>query len=317
MGVKIRGRILNVDIEHEVSKYSWERPKWSKEKLIACSPFRDERNPSFAVSLETGVWIDSGCTDDKFRKGNFVKLLAFLRRETWDEAEEYLIDEYAPELIDVENIDLKIDLGKGEKEKPTFLSMDDLKPFHYKHPYLERRGLTQKTQRAVKIGYDPESKSIVIPWFDIEGRLVNWKHRSVSTKWFWYSEEGGRIKHHLYGLHLVTRLDRRERVFIVESEIDALTLWQAGYSAVATGSASMSKEQERLIHKAGIKTVIIATDNDEAGERAKKSIMKRLGGFIPLEEVIFPVGRKDINDFTEKELKNIQTRPALAINLGL
>lgn len=306
-----------MEIETELNRYNWERANWSSEKLIACSPFRNENHPSFAVNLETGVWIDSGSSDDRFRKGNFIKLLSFLRRETYEETEEYLFDEYGTELIDVDNVELKINIQDKEKEERIILSKELLKPFRYKHSYLEGRGLTQKTQRAVKIGFDPETRSIVIPWLDKDENLVNWKHRSISSKWFWYAEHGDKIKNHLYGLYLVYKLDRKDEVFVVESEIDALTLWQSGYSAVATGSASLSKNQAKLLRKAGIKKLVIATDNDDAGERAKKSIKRQLGGFMELEEIIFPEGRKDINDFTEKELKNIQTKPSFGLSLEI
>lgn len=158
--------------------------------------------------------------------------------------------------------------------------------------------------------------AIVIPWFDYKGRLVNYKFRSVEDKRFWYAKHGQRIGNHLYGLHLVYKLDRREKVFIVESEIDALTLWQNGMAALALGGANLSKEQRRLILQAGIKNLVIATDNDKAGELVKRSIVEQLAGYIGLYEIIFPPGRKDINEFTEEELNNIQEK-IIRLNLGI
>lgn len=308
MGVRIRGRELQVDIEAELRQYNWYRAKWLADKLIACSPFRDEKTPSFACSLEEGIWVDSGSLSDDWKKGNFPKLLAFLRNESYEEAEEYLIETYAPENWDVETLKINMKLELGKKEKP-FPSPDLLKPFAYVHPYLNNRGLTDKTQAAVQIGYDPATRSVVIPWFDYKGRLISWKHRSVQDKRFWYYAEGQRIKNHLYGLNLVYRLKRFEEVFIVESEIDALTLWQNGRAAVAMGGASLTKEQKKLILQAGIKRLVLATDNDGAGQKAKESIIQKLAGYVELAELQFPAGRKDINDFTEAELKNLNVKP--------
>lgn len=312
MTVRIRGREVPVNIERELDNYPWGRASWTGEKLIACSPFRDERRPSFACSLDTGVWVDSGSLTEEWGKGNFIKLMAYLRNETYEEAEEYLLHEYSTDLIDVETVTLDIELNKGKSAVKT-LSMELLNPFAYKHPYLNKRGLTDKTQRAVKIGYDPKTRSIVIPWFDFKGRLVNWKHRSVIDKVFWYYKDGQKIRNHLYGLHLIYRLDRRDEVFVVESEIDALTLWQNGYSAVALGGARLTNKQKDLLIRAGIRRIVIATDNDSAGAKVKESIKKRLGGLIPLSELIYPPNRKDVNDFTESELKNIKTKQ---INFG-
>jgi len=308
VGVLLRGKEVPVDIETELSLYTWNREKWTGDKLIACSPFRDEGNPSFACNLESGVWIDSGSVSDEWGKGNFIKLMAYLRNETYDEAEEYILETYSSDYADVENLKLGLKL-KLRPEIKTFLPMELLQPFAYSHPYLERRGLSAKTQRAVQIGYDPATRSIVIPWVDYKGRLVNWKHRSVKDKIFWYAEHGQRIKNHLYGLWLVVKLKRFDEVFVVESEIDALTLWQNGKSAVAMGGSSLTEEQRRLVLMTGIKRIVIATDNDAAGEKAKQSIIKKLAGFVDLAEIIFPKNRKDINNFSTEELADIKVKP--------
>ena len=302
MGVKIHGREIQVDIERELRQYDWRRTKWSVDKLIACSPFRDEKTPSFACSLETGVFVDSGSITTEWGKGNFVKLLAFLRNESYDEAQEYLIQEYAPENWNVAGLELTLKLTLDAKDK-IFLSNDLLKPFAYTHPYLNKRGLNDKTQGAVRIGYDPATRSVVIPWFDFKGRLISRKHRSVQDKCFWYCSGGQRIRNHLYGLHLVYRLKRFDEVYIVESEIDAFTLWQNGKAAVAMGGSSLTAQQKRLILQAGIKCLVIATDNDGAGQKAADGIIAKLSGFVDLGELIFPKGRKDINEFNQDELK--------------
>ena len=85
-GIKIRGQTVNVDIQSELEVFEWSRPKWSESKLIACSPFRYDHSPSFFVNLDgdyAGTWGDSGAYDDEWSKGGFIKLLSFLRRETY------------------------------------------------------------------------------------------------------------------------------------------------------------------------------------------------------------------------------------------
>ena len=93
--VKINGKYIDVDIVEELSAFDWTRPKWSEDKLIAASPFRYDSTPSFFVSLENGVWADSGAYDEDYASGNFTKLLAFLRDESYEETAEYLTDIYA------------------------------------------------------------------------------------------------------------------------------------------------------------------------------------------------------------------------------
>ena len=40
---------LDVDIRTELEAFPWIRPRWDSEKLIAASPFRYDRTPSFFV----------------------------------------------------------------------------------------------------------------------------------------------------------------------------------------------------------------------------------------------------------------------------
>lgn len=77
----IRDFELDVDILEEIEAFDWVGEVIKDNKFIACSPFRSERHPSFAVNLEDGLWIDSGNTDEYYHKGNLVKLLSLLRNE--------------------------------------------------------------------------------------------------------------------------------------------------------------------------------------------------------------------------------------------
>ncbi len=100
--LNLGGRSVDVDIRYELEQFDWTRPTWGGERLLAASPFRYDRTPSFYVYLEdtvsakAGYWGDSGAYDEEFARGGFVKLLAFLRGETEDDAIDYLLETYAP-----------------------------------------------------------------------------------------------------------------------------------------------------------------------------------------------------------------------------
>lgn len=301
----VRGQSLNVDFRSELEYFDWFRLKFAGNKLIACSPFREESTPSFAVNLDNGTWIDSG-GDGDWCKGNFVRLLAFLRNETYEEAEDYLLSLYSPYLGELDSLNLSLGL-KLEDEKPRFFDEADLKPFMFRHPYLERRGISDRTQRAFRIGYERESEAIVMPWFDRQERLVNWKFRSVKDKRFWYASGGQKIRNHVYGIHLVYRL-QKTRVAIVESEIDAMYLWQHGVPAVALGGSSLSERQRKILIQSPVETFVIATDNDRQGEKAKRFIIAGLAGLKELEEAVFPNSKKDANELTPEEIERVFNR---------
>ncbi|MZP28670.1 toprim domain-containing protein [Heliobacterium undosum] len=294
--ITLHGQEIEVDIASELRRYDWNRPRWTDTKLLACSPFRPERHPSFAIRLDTGVWIDSGGDDPEWKKGNLPRLLSWLRNETYEETVDYLLTQYGVHTTDVDSLQLKMRPLSMETESWTPLHPDILVPYRYRHPYLEKqRGLSEQIQRFFNIGYDRKRKAITFPWQDRSGHLVNIKYRSVRDKIFWYQTGGQPIRNHIYGLNHVIRL-QKELMFIVESEIDAITLWEAGYGAVALGGAHLSARQRDLIIQSPVKEVVIATDNDLPGRRLADSIIRQLGGYLSLRVMEIPEYAKDVNE---------------------
>lgn len=300
--MNVRGHQIEPDIAAEVSAFEWSRMKMTGTRLIACSPFRDEKTPSFAVNLDNGTWIDSG-GDGHWRKGNFVQLLAYFRNETYEEAEDYLLSLYSPLYGDLESLNLSMNLTTGTTA-PRIFTEDDLKPYLFRHPYLEGRGIGDKVQRAFRIGYDKASQAIAVPWFDRRGQIVNFKFRSVKNKIFWYASGGQKIGNHIYGIQFVYRLGSK-RVAIVESETDALYLWQFGIAAVALGGSNLSAKQRKLLIQSPAETFVLATDNDKQGAKAKRSLIAGLSGFKDLEDASFPYDKKDVNELTPDEVKSV------------
>lgn len=305
--IRVRGIELPVDVKAEIEEYEWQRANWKGDRLIACSPFRDEKTPSFAVNFENGTWIDSG-GDGEWRKGNFVKLLSFLRRISYEEAEEYLLSLYSPQFGEIGRMELpNIEDWIQDDRNDKVFDRSELKPYLYKHPYLERRGIPFNVQRAFDVGYDPSTKSVVLVWHDMNGNIVSWKHRHVHNKLFWYVKGGQPIRNHLYGIHWVVR-KKAKHVWIVEAEIDALTLWAEGIPAVAIGTSYLSKAKRNIILKSGIESAVIATDNDKDGRKAKRSIVEALAGIVDLKEVVWDGWEyNDIND-ARNVIEKLNTR---------
>ncbi|QGG47666.1 toprim domain-containing protein [Heliorestis convoluta] len=304
----LQGQHLDIDIEAELQQYDWRKPSWKSGKFLACSPFRQERTPSFAVRLDNGIWIDSGSSDEEWRKGNFAKLLSWLRNETYEETVDYLIQNYGyGNFEDIEALRLTIDLPQEVAKKEKYLASEILKSYLYRHPYLEEvRGISETWQRRFKIGYDKKTKAITIPWFERDGQLVNVKYRSVKDKRFWYFRGGQPVKDHLYGLHCIYQ-EEQKSAFIVESEIDVLTLCQAGFAAIALGGANLSRRQKELLIQSPVEELILATDNDKAGERIAQTIVNQLNGYKKIKKIRLPDEVKDVNDLSQDRLLKIIT----------
>ncbi|MEH7117230.1 toprim domain-containing protein [Neobacillus vireti] len=302
MAVIINEQEIDLDIAEELEPYldSFPRYRVRGVKLQSCSPFREEHKPSFAVNLENGTWIDSGAYDDDWRQGNFVKLLAFLMGVTYEESKEYLLEKYKTIYSDMDNF--KLEIWMPEEQKPyRIVSPEELQPFMYRNPYLTNRGITEKVQRAFKIGYDTKGQAVVICWHDKHGQIINLKFRSIKDKRFWYLEDGQPIKQHVFGLHFIFKMNLKT-AYVVESETDCMYLWSHGIPAIALGSASMSKAQEKLIIGSPIENLVLAFDADKAGWRCRKDVEKRLMGSLNLWAMDMPKGCKDVNDIPANKL---------------
>lgn len=314
--ISVRGYEITVDIERELSYFAWNRQSIRGDKLLACSPFRQDGNPSFAVRLDNGVWIDSGAHDDAWKKGSFVRLLSFLRREQDEETEEYLLETYAPYIADVDDLILDFDLDEGKPEPGIVLPYSLLDPLRWRSPYLASRGITEEIQRLFRIGYDKQRKGISIPWFNRSGELVNIKFRSVTDKRFWYWAGGDRIRKHIYGLHIIIAREIR-RVYVTESEIDALYLWSNGFPAVALGGANLTDRQRTLFLKSPIRELIIATDNDIAGQKIGDRLAGDLSGWIDVSRIVLPPTVKDVNELSPDELATVAGNPEIAFSMAV
>lgn len=296
MGVLIKEQDIDVNIEEELEGYLAEhfhRHDFKGNKLQSCSPFRHEKTPSFAVNLDNGTWIDSGATDDEWKKGNFVKLLSFLMGVTYSEAEQFILEKYRTIYADVDNLSLTVQL-QADPVSTKVLSKEELEQYMYRHHYLTNRGISEKVQRAFRVGYCSKNNAVVMAWMDKDGQVVNLKFRSVADKKFWYLKDGQPIKSHIFGLNFVYKMQAKT-VVVVESETDCLYLWTYGVPAIALGSAHLSKAQEKLLINSPIETLILGQDDDKAGYACKLDCIKRLQGIIELWDMQMPSGCKDVN----------------------
>lgn len=293
--VKIFGRFIEVDIKEEIARFPWTKPKWSEEKLTAASPFRYESRPSFFVDLRNGGFHDSGAFDDDCESGSFVKLLSFLRDETYEETCEYLIKLYDVPTVD-ENGRVVIPSISLRKEKER-VSLDEsrLKPHQFRHQYLANRGINERTQRFMGVGYSKASRSITLPWRHPDGVLANIKYRKIQGKVFWYEQEAAPVKTLVYGIDKVHRHGLKTAT-VCDAEIDALSWYTSGIPAIALGGSAVTKEKLDIIRKSPIETLIVAMDNDKVGAKMRRQLAQGLQGYMTLKYVEYPAEYKDANE---------------------
>lgn len=178
--------------------------------------------------------------------------------------------------------------------------------------YLRGRGLDDETIRRFSLGHD--GTRFVLPIFDQENRLLTFRYRRddvYETSYFdsrrgrevavpKYSGMRGRNGQYLFPEWEIA-VEEPTYIVVVEGELDAVRLWQAGIPAVSTtnGAGQVHRIPALLREKFPfITTLFIATDQDDPGrEAARQTVIeaRRLG--FAVTEIGWPqVWGKDVTE---------------------
>ena len=200
-----------------------------------------------------------------------------------------------------------IDFISSMENKTHYIPEEELQQYRFTVPYMYERKLTDELIAKFDVGYDanfipPGRKnpvpSITFPVRDQKGRTLFFCRRSIVGKLYNYPEG---VEKPLYGIYELP--PRTKTIFIVESCINAITVYRYGKCAVAlmgTGN-SLQMNQLRML---GANEFVIATDGDEAGHRAAAKLKRELKNVAFVWTMPIPDG-KDINDLTEEEFNEI------------
>ena len=152
--------------------------------------------------------------------------------------------------------------------------------------YFKKRGITEPTLVHWKVGesieYFPQvqkkRKAINFKYYR-DGQLVNVKFRDGEKNFKMVS--GAELI--FYGLDNIKSSDK---IYIVEGEMDALSLHEAGIYSVCSVPNGASKGNQRLEYLDNCweyfdkkKEIILCTDNDEAGLMLRNELARRFGQY--------------------------------------
>jgi len=229
-------------------------------------------------------------------KGHLYELVSYCLEITKNQARQWLVDNFSNTVIEKQLYLDKIDLNK-EKEK--YLDESILEKYSYYHPYLQKRKISFDIAKKFKVGWNEENNSITFPIWDIHNNLLGITERSIDTKHF---NIPSNIKKPLYLLNYIIK-EHITSVFIVESQINALTLWTWGFPAIALFGTG-SKEQYEILKKSGIRHYYLCFDGDEAGNKGASRFIHNMKKDVIITNIVIPTG-KDVNDLTKEEFLKI------------
>lgn len=142
--------------------------------------------------------------------------------------------------------------------------------------YLRGRGISDETARRFGIGFDAQREAVIIPngcgytsRFLKPLKLKNGK--DLKATWI-----EGKPRALFNGAAMIQAAKDATPIFIVEGEIDALSIAEAGGIAVATGGTGGRGKALKAIAKIGRGVYVPFMDRDNAGEKAQTELEKRI-----------------------------------------
>lgn len=199
---------------------------------------------------------------------------------------------------------------KQKEIKPyQFVSEEELDSYRWTHPYWAERGIIDENIiELFDLGYDKGTKCITFPVRNIKGQCEFIARRSVNSKFFQYPPG---VSKPLYGLFEIYQViesgEDVKKVILCESMIDCILLWQAGHYALALNGLG-NERQFKQLRNLDVDRIILATDNDKAGQDAMNRIKQNVTNKI-FSKIRLPKDIKDIGDLGKqhryKEIENI------------
>ena len=278
-------------------------------------PFHNDDTPSFTV-WENGTWKCFGCGVG----GDLINFRALFEHLTCSEVVGKFCSELNLETTKDDSYlyhsDPLIDSIRKAELKKEEIELPSLDPNLFKEYQQNRATLLRQEQwqnetlNEFEIGFclnplDELYGRITIPIYDKHGNLVTIAGKRIdgikSRKYkFLYNIDKSYL---LYNLHKAAPyIYEKKELIIVEGFKDVWRAWETGLkNVVATMGGIPSDSQLDLLLKYGKYNLVIALDNDEAGQKGAVKVVNALSTFCKIRKIDFS-GHKDFGECTQEEV---------------
>lgn len=261
------------------------------EWMVNC-PFHGGSD-SLQFNVNTGSWYCFGC-----HKGGSI-----------DRLTDQTVPDYTPTMAQLRHTLNRLMNDDG----PMVLPKEWLAQFDIPHDYwTEVRGLKEGTVRAWKLGYDIDSDAVTIPLRTYDGRAIHGVIKRLldpDANIRYRYPKGFERKSYLFGEYLVPL--ESKALFVTEGSLDAIEAWECGVDAVAVLGSSLTRPQRERLLKLCPQRIVLAFDNDAAGEHATEAALESLRGFnvsvLEWPNNVKDFGELSIEDRTDLIEENLTT----------
>lgn len=255
-----------------------------------CRPlYRDsDNNTSLSINKITGNFIDfprniSGTFEELIRLT--LKFDHLNKAKIWLENKNYKLDDSEQKPI------LKMNKIFDESEIRYFFPIYD---------YWNKRGISNEILKLFGGGVAMKGKMLrryVFPIRNDEGDIIGFSGRSIannSVKWL----HNGKTSIRTYPYYINRQyIEETKEIILTESIGNCLALWEAGFkNALVMFGVRISDAMISLLIKVNPNRIIIATDNDGAGNSAANEIYNKLSKFFDINKLQIgtPLDKNDL-----------------------
>lgn len=230
-------------------------------ELTCCCPFHQDKKPSFAINLESGLYYCHACS----AKGNIVQFVSNMMDISIKEAIQYLA-------------------SKGHDVT------DNIKYGYYTlEKYAEEKHLdVDFLSNVFNLRTSENGTSIEIPYLNQKGIQIAVRHRkhpNSENRFYW--DNGS--KSHLYGLNYLDKFPS-EYVILVEGESDCHCSWPYEIWTIGVpGARNFKKDYTKLFDR--FEKIYIHQEPDSGG----KEFIKKICQCLPPEK-LYTISAFDVDN---------------------
>lgn len=292
---------IGIEKTWEIAKENLRLEKADDRNFKACCPFHNEDTPSFILNPKTMSFKCFGC-------GKSVDLIDIFVHsgDTYMCAVQKLF----------ELADIKYSFGE--------LGLKKERAYRYPHPegedgnkeqvyaYLEKRGISRETVDKADVTQDAEG-NVVFNYFDENDVLCMCKYRpsrkidkSKGDIKTWCQKDADTMPL----LFHMNKINPSLPLIVSEGELDSLAIMESGWNNVVSvpfGAGNTAWIEHNFEWLEQFDSIIICSDNDEAGVKMRKEVIPRLGSwrtkYIDIPKTI--INRKTGHEVPIKDMNEV------------
>lgn len=315
----------DVGIEEIISKYHTNSYTVKHGKGTCLCPFHNEKTPSFTFNTEKNLFKCFGC-DEGGDQISFVmryfglKFSDAVKKIDEDFGLHYLDYNDYEEIPNPDKTPIKpIKAEQNIDNAPTEETADFTDFFLQANKDIEKtdyhRGISLATLNRFKIGYVEQWRHPKTPNAPPTPRLIIPTSKSSylarDTRKFIPEYQKAYSKSKVGSIHIFNQKSLQKAnqpIFVVEGEIDALSVIDVDGEAIALGTTAKAKSLLEIFENDKPKQpVILALDNDEAGQKACEELSKGLAKLgIPVSKFVLDSKYKDANEALQDNRENLR-----------